>query len=109
MRALQHAEECRLLGGTGVANTLRWRELREWRWLPARQVAAERAGAEAALARLTQTCTEDARRTPDAARAAADAQTLRAPPRSGRPSACPATPADEQRRPAHRDPARYPA
>lgn len=83
MRALEHAEECRWLGGTVVASTLRRRELREWRWLPARQVAAERAGAEAALARLTQTCTEDDRRTPDAARAAADAQTLRAAAQAG--------------------------
>lgn len=83
MRALEHAEECRWLAGTVVASIARQRELREWRWLPARQVAAERAGAEAALARLTQSCTEDDRRTPDAARAAADASTLRAAAQAG--------------------------
>lgn len=84
MRELERVEECRNLDATAKQQALmRNRELNEWRWLPAAQVAAERAGVEVALARLSQGCSDDDQRSPDAARATSEAQTLRAAAQAG--------------------------
>lgn len=88
MRELERVEECRALHSTATQQrAMRTRERNEWRWLPAAQVAAERAGVEAALARLSQACSEDDKRSPDATRAASEVQTLRAAAQAGNPRA----------------------